>query len=45
MELLDICNEEGFPTGETVERERAHSDVFCVNPTGMKVLVDYLTKG
>ena len=26
MELLDICNEEGFPTGETVERSRAHSE-------------------
>ncbi|MBQ6360160.1 MAG: NUDIX domain-containing protein [Lachnospiraceae bacterium] len=26
MELLDICNEEGFPTGETVSREIAHRD-------------------
>ncbi len=26
MELLDICDEYGLPTGETVERERAHRE-------------------
>ncbi len=26
MELLDICDENGFPTGETVERETAHRE-------------------
>ena len=26
MEILDICTEEGLPTGETVERETAHRD-------------------
>ena len=26
MELLDICNEDGFPTGETVSRDIAHRD-------------------
>ncbi len=26
MEILDICNEEGLPTGETVGRETAHRD-------------------
>ena len=26
MELLDVCNEEGFPTGETISREIAHRD-------------------
>jgi len=26
MELLDVCNENGLPTGETVERETAHRE-------------------
>lgn len=26
MELLDICNEDGFPTGKTVSRDIAHRD-------------------
>jgi len=26
MELLDICNEQGIPTGETVDRDIAHRD-------------------
>ena len=26
MEYLDICNEEGLPTGETVSREKAHRE-------------------
>ena len=26
MEILDICTEEGLPTGETVDRETAHRD-------------------
>ncbi len=26
MEILDICNEEGMPTGETVSRDVAHRD-------------------
>ena len=26
MEMLDVCNEEGFPTGEIVSRQDAHRD-------------------
>ena len=26
MEILDICDENGFPTGETISREAAHRD-------------------
>lgn len=29
MEYLDICDENGIPTGETVERKRAHSEDIC----------------
>ena len=28
MELLDIVDENGKPTGETVERKTAHRDVY-----------------
>ena len=26
MELFDICDENGIPTGKTVERSRAHRE-------------------
>ena len=28
MEILDICNEEGIPTGKTVDRETAHREAI-----------------
>lgn len=29
MEYLDVCDENGIPTGETVERETAHQNGIC----------------
>ena len=29
MELFDICDEQGTPTGDTVERSEAHAKGIC----------------
>ena len=29
MELFDICDEQGNPTGDTVERSEAHAKGIC----------------
>lgn len=30
MELFDICDEQGNPTGDTVERSEAHAKAYVI---------------